>query len=337
MFAWIRAHKMLVGVVLLVLFGGWYFFGRRPKVEYAEFTPTRSSISETLELSGKVVADKSATLRFSAGGLVTYLGAKEGDHVKKWQTLSSVDSRQLQKTLDQKLNLYAIQRGTFDQTIDDNDNSVPDGDLARTLKRLLEKNQYQLDNTVKDVEYLDLSSKLSRLSSPVAGVLVHAPIHSVGVQVIVTDTWTVIDPSSLYFSADLDETDLKRVSVGQKVVVSLDAYPDHSITSSIVSISYGPKETTSGTTYEVKIGLSPSDTQDLRLGLNGTAGIVLSEKDNVLTLPSSAITNTAGKSVVYLQIGRKYVERPLEIGIENGGVAEILSGISEGDHVYAKQ
>ncbi len=337
MFAWIRAHKMLVGVVLLVLFGGWYFFGRRPKVEYAEFTPTRSSISETLELSGKVVADKSATLRFSAGGLVTYLGAKEGDHVKKWQTLSSVDSRQLQKTLDQKLNLYAIQRGTFDQTIDDNDNSVPDGDLARTLKRLLEKNQYQLDNTVKDVEYLDLSLKLSRLTSPIAGILAHAPIHSVGVQVIVTDTWTVIDPSSLYFSADLDETDLKRVSVGQKVVVSLDAYPDRSIISSIYSISYSPKETTSGTTYEVKIGLSPSDNQDLRLGLNGTAGVVLSEKNNTLTLPASAITSSAGKSTVYLKDGRKYIEKPLEIGIENGGVVEILSGISEGDHVYAKK
>ena len=337
MFAWIRAHKLVVVVILLVLFGGWYFFARQPKVVYTEFTPKRDSISETLELSGKVMAGHSATLRFGAGGLVTYLGAKEGDIVKKWQTLASIDNRQLQKTLDQKLNLYAIERDTFDQTIDDNDNSVPGGDLARTLKRLLEKNQYQLDNTVKDVEYLDLSLKLSRLSSPIAGILAHSPIDTANVQVTATDTWTVIDPVSLYFSADLDETDLKRVSVGQKVVVSLDAYPDHSITSSIVSISYGPKETTSGTTYEVKIGLSPSDTQDLRLGLNGTAGIVLSEKDNVLTLPSSAITNTAGKSVVYLQIGRKYVERPLEIGIENGGVAEILSGISEGDHVYAKQ
>ncbi|KKU45803.1 MAG: hypothetical protein UX62_C0029G0002 [Microgenomates group bacterium GW2011_GWA2_46_7] len=214
---------------------------------------------------------------------------------------------------------------------------MPDGDLARTLKRLLEKNQYQLDNTVKDVEYLDLSLKLSRLTSPIAGILAHAPIHSVGVQVIVTDTWTVIDPSSLYFSADLDETDLKRVSVGQKVVVSLDAYPDRSIISSIYSISYSPKETTSGTTYEVKIGLSPSDNQDLRLGLNGTAGVVLSEKNNTLTLPASAITSSAGKSTVYLKDGRKYIEKPLEIGIENGGVVEILSGISEGDHVYAKK
>lgn len=337
MSAWIRAHTMLVGVVSLVLFGGWYFFGRRPKVAYTEFTPTRSSISETLELSGKVVAGNSATLRFSAGGLVTYLGAKEGDTVKKWQTLATIDTRQLQKTLDQKLNLYAIQRGTFDQTIDDNDNSVPDGDLARTLKRLLEKNQYQLDNTVKDVEYLDLSLKLSRLSSPIAGILVHSPLDLPNVQVVATDTWVVVDPTSLYFSADLDETDLERVSVGQKVLVFLDAYQDNLITSSIASISYSPKETTSGTTYEVTIALSPSDQQSLRLGLNGTAGIVLSEKNNTLTLPAGAITTVAGQSFVYLKSGQKYQKKPVRTGISNGGIVEILEGISESDHVYAKQ
>jgi len=143
MFTWLKDHKVLVVFVLLAALGGWFLFGRKPKVEYDEYVPKRSDINETLELSGKVQAEQSANLKFLAGGLVTYLGAKEGDTVKKWQTLASVDSRQLQKTMEQKLNLYAIQRGTFDQTVDDNNNSVPAGDLGNTLRRLLEKNQYQ--------------------------------------------------------------------------------------------------------------------------------------------------------------------------------------------------
>lgn len=337
MLNWIKSNKVLVLMALMVILGGWYFFGRKPKIEYQEYTPNKANISDVLELSGKVRADKSASLKFLAGGLVTYLGPKSGDTVKKWQTLASVDTRQLQKTMEQKLNLYAIQRGTFDQTVDDNNNSVPGGDLGNTLKRLLEKNQYQLENTVKDVEYQDLYLKLSRISSPIDGILIQAPITTGNVQVSATDTWIVIDPTTLYLSADLDETDLKKVSVGQKAFVQLDAYPELKIDTSISSISFSPKETTTGTTFEVKIAIHGDDAKLLRLGLNGIAGVILSEKENVLTLPSSAISDNSGNPFVYIKDGNKYVEKPIKTGIEYSGTVEILSGISEGDTVYAKK
>lgn len=337
MFDWIKAHRVVVVLVVLTILSAWFFFARRPKDSYDEYSPSRADISDTLELSGKVRAEKSASLKFLAGGLITYLGPKAGEPVKKWQTLSAVDTRQLQKTMEQKLNLYAIQRATFDQTIDDNNNSIPSGELGNTLKHLLEKNQYQLDNTVKDVEYQDLYLKLSRIYSPLDGILVQSPITTTGVQVSATDAWIVVDPTTLYLSADLDETDLKRVSVGQKVIVSLDAYPDTKISSTILSIAYSPKETTTGTTYEVKIGLSEADSQSLRLGLNGTAAVILRENKNVLTLPASAISSNLGKPFVYLKSGNKYSEKSIETGIENGGIIEILSGVSEGDHVYSKK
>lgn len=337
MINWLKTHKFITAIVLLVLAFSIYRYTQKANVEYEEYTVSKSSINETFELSGKVVAGSSATLRFGAGGLITYMGAKEGDAVKKWQTLASVDTRQLQKTIEQKLNLYAIQRGTFDQTIDDNDNSVPDGDLSRTLSRLLAKNQYQLDNTVKDVEYLDLSAKLSKLTSPISGILIHSPIDVANVQVSATDTWVVVDPASLYFSADLDETDLKRVSVGQKVIITLDAFAGIEYESSILSISYSPKETSAGTTYEVKLSLPESIISDLRLGLNGTAAIILSEKDSVKVLPSSALSGSNGNTTVTIKNGNKYEEKKIETGIENEGMVEIVSGLGENDHVYVKK
>lgn len=337
MFNWIRSHKVIVICVLLGFFGIWYFFGRKPKATYEELSVTRQTIQDTLELSGKVKADKSATLKFLAGGLLTYIGPKEGDTVKKWQTLASIDTRQLQKSLEQRLNLYSIQRATFEQTIDDNDNSVPAGDLGNTLKRLLEKNQYQLDNTVKDVEYQDLYLKLARLSSPIDGILVQAPVTTANVQVTAVDSWVVIDPSSLYFSADLDETDLKRVSVGQIAYVNLDAFTDIEIASKINHISFSPKETTTGTTYEVKIDLKVSDISNLRLGLNGTASLVLSEVKDALTVPMSVVVTKNGASYVIVKDGSKYVEKEIKTGIENNGVVEVKSGLGEADHVYIKK
>jgi RND family efflux transporter MFP subunit len=337
MFTWIRTHKLAVVFILLVLVAGWYFFGRKPTVVYDEYTVKKGDINETLELSGKVSAEKSASLKFLAGGLITYLGPKEGDTVKKWQTLASIDTRQVQKTLEQKLNLYKSQLNTFDDVKDGYKDEIESKEIDDTVRRVLERNQFSLENSVKDVEYLDLTLKLSRISSPMSGVLVQSPITTAGVQVTPTDAWIVVDPSTLYLSADLDETDLRRVSIGQKVIVSLDAYPELDLHSTITSISYSPKETTTGTTYEVKISLSQDDMKNLRLGLNGTAAIVLSEKAGVVTLPSSAISNEGGRSFVYIKSDNKYIEKDVQTGIENGGVIEIIGGVSEGDHVYAQK
>lgn len=327
--------KYLILTALLVIVVGGYFWRRSAnQPTYQEYTVESRDMRETLDLSGEVSAAQVATLRFGAGGLVTYMGAKEGDQVKKWQTLASVDTRQVQKLLEQRLNLYAIQRGTFEQTIDDNDNSIPDGDLGRTLKRVLEKNQYQLDNAVKDVEYQNLALTLTRIYSPIQGILVSAPITVSNVQVSPTDTWVVVNPSTLEFVADLDETELTHVSAGQKVFITLDAYSDLTIESAVASISYVPKETSTGTTYELKMALPESEMGKLRLGLNGTAALLVQAKDSVPTLPSSAIKVENGASSIFVKEGTNYVSREIKTGIENDGIVEIVSGVGVGDHVY---
>jgi len=337
MFNWVRTHKLVTSIFILAILGGWYFYGQNNKVEYEEYSVSRQTVKDTLELSGKVKALNSASLRFLAGGLLTYLGPKEGESVKKWQTLASVDSRGLQKVMEQKLNLYAIQRDTFDQTVDDHDNSVPAGDLGNELKRLLEKNQYQLDNTIKDVEYQDLSLRLTKLVSPIEGILVQSPTTTANVQVSATDVWLVVDPSSLYFSADLDETDLNRVTTGQPAHVTLDAFPDIEINSTISTISFAPKETTTGTTYEVKVGLKDVAPNYLRLGLNGTVELVMDQVDNALTIPMTALTSKGSSSYVTVKNGKKYQEIEIKTGIQYNGVVEIKSGLGEADHVYIKK
>lgn len=338
MLAWLKTRRVQVIILIALLVASgitWRVVSNQPT--YTPYTVETQSLTDTLELSGKVEAATIATLRFGAGGNITYIGAKEGDKVAKWQTLASLDTRQVQKVLEQKLNLYAIQRATFDQTIDDNDNSVPGGDDSRELRRLLEKNQYQLDNTVKDVEYQDLVLRLSRIYSPLSGVLIHAPTSVSGVQVAPSDTWVVVDPTTLQFVADLDETDLAKVQQGQKVTVTLDSYPDKKIESEVSSIAYSPKETTTGTTYEVTVKLPLNELSNLRLGLNGTASVTIGEKIDVLTLPQKAISIEPEGTLVYLESNGKYTKQIVTMGVSNGETIEIVSGVKEGQTVYVKQ
>ncbi len=337
MLNWIKTHKIATFTIFAIIGFGVYFFTHQSKPEYTEYEVQTGVIKDTLELSGKVTAEGMAVLRFPTGGLVTYLGAKEGDTVKKWQTLATIDSRQLQKTLEQKLNLYKSQLNTFDDTKDLYKNDIESGDIDDTLRRILDRNQFSLENSVKDVEYLDLSIKLTRLSTPIAGILVKSPIKTSGVNVLATDTWMVIDPNSLYFSADLDETELKRVSVGLPVEIMLDAYPDRTISSAVSSIAYTPKETTSGTVYEIKLAIPSSDLSDLRLGLNGSATVVLMEKKDVLKLPSSALTFEGTKTSVYVKSGDNYDTKEVELGIENDGFVEVIKGLGADEKVYSQQ
>lgn len=337
MLNWIKTHKIATLIIFAIIGFGVYFFTHQSKPEYTEYQVQTGVIKDTLELSGKVTAEGMAVLRFPTGGLITYLGAKEGDTVKKWQTLATIDSRQLQKTLEQKLNLYKSQLNTFDDTKDLYKNDIESGEIDDTLRRILDRNQFSLENSVKDVEYLDLSIKLTRLSTPLAGILVKSPIKTSGVNVLATDTWMVIDPNSLYFSADLDETELKRVSVGLPVEIMLDAYPDRIISSAVSSIAYTPKETTSGTVYEIKLAIPSTDLSDLRLGLNGSATVVLKEKKDVLKLPSSALTFEGTKSSVYVKNGDKYEIKEVELGIENDGFVEVIKGLGADEKVYSQQ
>lgn len=331
--------KFIIPVLLVLLVGAFFFFRQRSqKGQYREEVVVRRDITQTIELSGKVEAEKRADLKFSPGGLVTYYPFKEGDRVGRFQTIAALDQRQIQQNLKKQLNLYAIERGEFDQTQDDHEKEIQDGDIDKELRRILEKAQYQLDNSVIDVELQDLSAKLARIYAPFDGILVDSPITSPHVNVGLTDIFTLIDPSSLYFLADLDEGDLQQVRPGQQAVITLDAFPGTTISTSVKDISFSPKETTAGTTYQLNLPISSPFMAQLRLGLNGTAEIVLNEKVGVLTVSLLSVReNDQGNKVVLVSENGKPVERVIETGIEDIDYVEVVSGLQENDKILIEE
>lgn len=325
----------LVGAILLVLVVGYYYTSRgKSNLPPNSALVERRTIRETLELSGEVTAENYANLHFPAGGLVTYAPFKEGDQVKKWSTVASLDQRTLKKSLEKYLNLYAIQRNNFDQTIDNNDNSIPQGDLARELDRILANNQYQLDNSVVDVELQDLALTLSHLSSPLDGILVSSPINTPNVYVGVTDNWYIVDPNSLTFTADLDESDLSLLEEGQSAIISLDAYPDWELDSSVQKISYMSKLTTTGTIFEVTFPLPAEHVLDLRLGLNGNVSVLRSVHENVLTIPIESVHETLDGPVVTVVENGEKLDKSVTLGSSDDRYYEVVEGLSDGEKIY---
>ncbi len=332
-----RFIPIILSVVLLS-FGFIWFKNHSSAKDHSLTTvqPQFRDITKTLELSGSVQAKKLAKLHFQTGGLVVYYPWQEGDTIKKYQTIASLDQRQLKKVLQEKLNLYAKQLNAFSQLRDDHQDKIDANDIDLQLKRILDNSQYDLNNAVLNVELQDLTIKYSYLTAPFTGILIKSPITSSHVNILPSDMFILVDPKSLYFSAELEEGDLAKVNLQTPATVVLDAFPNQKISVKIDRISFASKETSTGTVYPLELTFSSSKLPVLRLGLNGTAYLTLDHKTHVLSLPQEAVHEDDQGSFVYLLKDGHKQRQNIKLGLEGDDYVEIESGLSPSDQVLIK-
>ncbi|MBU0974668.1 efflux RND transporter periplasmic adaptor subunit [Patescibacteria group bacterium] len=297
--------------------------------------PVKDSITKMLEVSGHVDAKQKARLRFIAGGKVVYLGAQEGDIVKKWQTIATIDGASLAKTLQKDLNLYMKERWDWETTVDD----IKDRPLETTEQRTVDKEQWDLNNTVIDVEIQDIAIKNTAIYAPFEGILTSSPTAVTGVQLLASDYFEIVNPESLIFRAAVDESDISFISEGQTANLVLDSYPNETIITTVSYVSFVSTETSSGTAFVIEFPLNKAtDGNLLRIGMNGDIHIVLETKDDVLTIPTISITQRNDKTYVNVKTGENQAEeREIKIGLETDDIIEILEGLTESDEIVVPE
>lgn len=152
----------------------------------------------------------------------------------------------------------------------------------------------------------------------------------------------IYDMSSLCFQLDVDELDVKKISVGQEVTVTADAVEGQTYTGVVENVSVNGTVGTNGvTTYPVKVRLQNFD-ENLLPGMNIDATIIVEKVENAITIPATAVNRG---NTVYVkgdktdendQAPEGYKTVQVEIGISNDSFVQILSGLQEGDVVYVK-
>lgn len=329
---------LLVIVVLILGVIGFFFYSRsQANQQDLSFTnPEYRKLTKTLEVSGIIDAKEQANLRFALGGKIVYLGAKEGEIVKKGQTIAQIDARDLQKRLQQDLNAFLRERNDFEINQEQYDYNVET--LER--RRLLDEQQWDLNDTVLNVEIRDLSIQDTRLNAPFAGILVNSPVISTGINVLASEAFELVNPNTLVFKAAVDEADIANVTLGQTGRINLDAYPEEELTATVSSIDYKSQVSSSGTVFIVELPLTIPDLtgstllNKYRLGMNGDVTLELAEKDNVLSIPLDATRQRDGKTYVDVRTGEDtFAEREIQVGLETDDWIEVTGGLSTTDEV----
>lgn len=337
---WLKQRRWLTGLIILILFGsGWLgykkFGPKKLTDQYELATVARQNLKKTIVVSGKIKSQSQADLKFQTSGLLAWVNVKEGDSVRKWQALAGLDQQQLKKTLQKYLLDFSKERADFDEDLKV---TYRDKVLTDTISRILQKNQYDLDKAVLDVELQDLTLKYATLITPISGIITHIDVPVAGVNITPsTAVFTVADPDHLEFAAIIDEMDIGLIKLGQAGQLVLDAYPDEPLNLTVDSIDFNSSLDSSGSTvFLVKFQLENNPDQKFKLGMNGEITITVAEKDNVLAVPFSSILEN-GASTVQLVKDNTLINQTVTLGITADDLVEITSGLTENQTIVVSK
>ena len=315
-------------------------------------TPSQSDA--VLTASGYVVAQRKAAVASKGTGRLNYLGVVEGDRVKKDQIIARLDDADIAAALEQAKASYRL--NVADLT-----------NAERTLQRTKDLFQKglatQADYDAAEAAYRRVQSSIEVAKAAVDGaqvalenMLIRAPFDgtvltkNADVGEIVAPfaasasskaaVVTIADMSSLQVEADVSESNIERIVIDQPCEITLDAYPSVRYQGFVSKIV--PTADRAKATVLVKVGFRSYDSRVLPemsakvLFLTQSARQTKEPSQPAITVPSTAVADRGGRSVVYVVQESRAVEHPVTVGRKFGELTEIVRGVSAGDRVIEK-
>lgn len=329
------SRKKLTGFILLIiLILGIFIWQKINATDKTIKTTTvkKGEIVKLVSASGKVASEEEVELKFQTSGLLTWVGVKEGDHVNAWQAIAQLDTRELQKNLEKALRDYSKERNDWDEDIKV---TYKDKALTDTAKRILEKNNWDLDKAVMDVELKDIALKLATLITPISGIITQVDTPLAGINITpATAVFEVTNPDKMIFKANVDEADIGNITASLSAHITLDAYPEEEFSGFVSKIAFASVPTSGGgTAYPVEINLPENNRLKFKLGMNGDTDIEVESKQNVLVIPSDAVVKKDNDYFVWLVKKGKAIEQKIKVGLVTDDQIEVLEGLNKNDKI----
>jgi len=174
----------------------------------------------------------------------------------------------------------------------------------------------------------------TEIVAPISGVVTQmdakvGQIATPGVSLV-----SLMSAGAFQVEAGVPETDIGKVTAGNTVSMTLDAFPGETFTGKVFYIDPAETITAGVIDYKIKISFDTADPR-MKSGLTANLDIQTRKKDSVLILPQYAILqNDEGTFVKVLKDGSA-TEVPVTLGMQDkSGNVEVLSGVVEGEQVF---
>ena len=325
-----RWFWVLLAVLLIVIW--WIAVSSNKTIKVQTAQVSRGELIESVSTSGSVKADQYSQLTFPSGGLIKWVGVKVGQKVIKGQAVAQLDSIPLNAVYQQALSNYRNYQAIADSVLDTVKDHATDETFAqKAVRTTAEVNR---DNAYNAVLAAQDNLRNAMIFTPFPGIIDTVSPSSPGVNVLPgAANYTVVNPDSVYFDAEVAETDLPRVSTGQTVNIALDAYPGETFAGTVTTIGMVAfTSSTGGNAYHTRISIPLNTNMKFKVGMGGDADIIFNKIENTLKIPVSALVTDSNNYVWVIENG-KAKQIAVEVGGENNDEVEIKSGLSAGQEV----
>jgi len=332
-----------IGLIIVILAalgaGGWLLYGwltrEAPLAEtYQTYTVATGEVRETLSLDGKIVARETVTLYLDASQTVDTVNVQPGDAVRKGDVLVTYNTANAARELSRALEEAQISLRMAELNLQ----SIAEPEEVSGLPHDTALRYEQQENAIRlaaiAVESIEdaLAKLVTQTISPVTGSVLSvnavrgATLPKNGAIVALADL------SSLIVRADISEYDIARIAIGQAVELRIG---EQIYTGTITKISAHAvtREKSSGGDIVVPIEISIDNAAGLKPGFSADTDVLLAQKLHVLSIPTQALRNEGGNTVVYLLRDGKAVQTTITVGLRGSKSAEITNGLQAGDIV----
>lgn len=321
-------------VVIVLAVGGYYYQrSRKPKVEYTIETVQKGTLSQTVSVTGRIVSPVEVDLSFKISGQIETLIVDVGDRVEKGQKVATIDKGTLlsnfrqarQEVLAQRNTLYNMKRRkiTFNA-------QEEEAQRAR-----IQKAEAAVSEIATQISY-------TTLYSPISGTVIrkNVEVGEITVANAVTANTSVVTVAAdgdLEIEANVPESDIVKIALGQNTDVSLDAFSSEDVFPATVS-EIEPASTVIQDVvyYKTNLKFNTSDTR-FKNGMSADADIHTAEKQSVVFIPERAVKDDSGKK--YVEIIKDEKNQVTEkVFVSTGmrgddGMVEITNGLVGGEKV----
>lgn len=280
---------------------------------------TKESLVPELKTVGYVTAPENGMVKVTTryGGFIEQVVVGEtGRKVKRGELLAVVYSPQVYLAEQEYLTAKSLGAGGVGVDLS--------GDARKRLELL------GVGGEIASLEKSGKPHKALGIAAPASGWIVEKKaIQGLSFQAG-SDLFTIADLSKVWVLADVYESELPRVSLGQKATATLASLPDKPLTGEVKLVypSVDPVTRTAKVRLEFK-----NDDMNLKPGMYANVAMALPPSNNVV-IPREALVDTGEVQYVFVDKGSgKFEPRRVKVGIKAGEKVEILGGVAEGDVV----
>lgn len=316
----------------------------------------RQKVAVPVTLTGEVRFDERLVGHVSSPveGIIRATHVTLGDRVRKGQPLVEIESvavGEAQAAWLEARSLLSLTRRNFERLSALREENISSEKETLQARQELETAEIRAANALGTLTRLGVGSADARtLTSATAGgrIVLRSPmdglvltLHAVPGETARTEEAlaTVGDNSTVWVWADLYERDIRSVVRGQasgrlEASVAVKAYPDEVFAGAVDLVTQAMDE--SSRTVKVRVEVR-NRAGHLLSGMFASVRLYLPGTDEALAVPGSAVLEDEGRSFVFVHHeGDDYVRRPVTVGRNWAGWAEVTSGLSPGQVVVAE-